>query len=571
MKRILSFTLAFLLLSALLLTAASCAEKTETSKETPTATGEQTLSGETATEAPTEPTAPSLPDVSEIRGEVEKPVINERFDGETIRFFVSGGEGSLNARSICIGENDDPNDPVNVAVKKRNEKVEEELGVKIELTETKNMVESLGYLAPVLASKTYVYDVLALYQYYDLGLAYGDTTGCFYNYYRMPDDSYIDLDAKYWQRACVDAIQMQNVAYFLTGDLNLNTLSAMEVSFVNAAMWEKYQDRIAALENNPEGYTSVYDLVNNGYWTMDLWCELSQMPYKDLNENGAADYGDELGLIVYEEGLECLMTDMFAAGAGVVYSTVTERNVEVIVNDKHNDYKPTEISYYGKAPEIAINTDHNKEIYAKLYTLLCQSNAANVPWMTKDNGEDLYIMEAFAEGNILLTVDALSSAEQYLSGMKDGYYIMPLPLYDRDQFDASLPSLGYLTQCEDTLSHYAICAAVDPHKIPAITATMELMGWYALTMTTPAYLDKALKGGYTERTENAVILDRIRAGMYFDFADLWGSSLDNPKWFARENYTQFGDKLGRILKQQQDKKTMKLKYFLGRFWECFDA
>ena len=118
------------------------------------------------------------------------------------------------------------------------------------------------------------------------------------------------------------------------------------------------------------------------------------------------------------------------------------------------------------APEIAINTDHNKEIYAKLYTLLCQSSAANVPWMTKDNGEDFYIMEAFAEGNILLSVDALSCAEQYLSGMKDGYYIMPLPLYDRNQFDPSAPSLGYLTQCEDSLSQYAISAAVDPKKDP---------------------------------------------------------------------------------------------------------
>ena len=41
-----------------------------------------------------------------------KPVINERFDGEKVRFAVNG-EG-LNSRSIALGVGDDPTNAVNV-------------------------------------------------------------------------------------------------------------------------------------------------------------------------------------------------------------------------------------------------------------------------------------------------------------------------------------------------------------------------------------------------------------------------------------------------------------------------
>ena len=54
-----------------------------------------------------------------------KPVINERFDGQTVRFAVNG-EG-VNSRSIALGVGDDPTNAVNVQINKRNEQVEKEL------------------------------------------------------------------------------------------------------------------------------------------------------------------------------------------------------------------------------------------------------------------------------------------------------------------------------------------------------------------------------------------------------------------------------------------------------------
>ena len=478
----------------------------------------------------------------------DKPVINETFGGEDIRFFVNGSDGSLNLRSIVIGENDDPDYEVNAKVKERNDLVENELDVHIVLSEHKGMMDSAEFLRPILSSKLDTYDILALYQYFDLGLALGDTVGSFYNYLNMPEGSYINVEAPYWNKSLFETLEYKNVAFFITGDISQSTTGTMFVSYVNATMWDQYKDTIATLKNNPNGYTSIYDIVKNGYWTMDLWCELSAMPYEDLNNDDKVNYGDRLGLVVYSEMTDCNMTDFFAAGADVHYSTYDSNGT----------------------PVITINNEKNVAFFEKLYTLFCESKAAQIPWnfTTTADGEDPYIMDAFAEGNILLTVNQLCYAEESLADMTDDYYIMPVPLFDHDQFDASSPSLGYKTQLFDSVSQFAICTAAGDDRIPAITATMELMGYYSMKLVTPAYYDKALKERYTRNLEDAQIIDMIHAGIYADFAVLWSNKLDNVTWFARNNHTNLS-KIARLLKQEQDKKARKLSSLLTQLEEAF--
>ena len=532
------------LLTALLmlLALAACAQPGKTTED-----GRQTAEPGTNTAPATneQSTAETKP-ADQPSDEVQKPVINESFGGEDVRFFVNGDEGSLNLRSIVIGENDDPDYEVNAKVKERNDLVQSELDVNIILSEHKSMMESFGFLQPILASKVDTYDVLALYQYFDLGLALGDTVGSFYNYLNMPEGNYINVDAKYWNQSLFETLEYKNVAFYITGDITQSTSGTMFVSYVNATMWDQYKDAISKLQNNPEGYTSIYDIVKNGYWTMDLWCELSAMPYEDLNHDDKVNYGDKLGMIVYQEMIDCNMTDFFAAGADVHYSAYDESG----------------------EPVITINTPKNVAFFEKLYTLMCESKAAQIPWMTKDDGEDFYIMEAFAQGNILLTVNQLYCAEQYLADMADDYYIMPVPMFDRDQFDPSSPSLGYRTQLFDSVSQFAICTAVEVDRIPAVTATMELMAYYSMKMVTPAYYDKALKERYTRNLEDAQIIDMIREGIYADFAVLWSQKLDNVTWFARSNHSNV-NKITRLLKQQQDAKSMKLSQLLTSIEEAF--
>ena len=442
----------------------------------------------------------------------DHPEINERFDGETVNFYVTA-EG-LNSRSIDLGDEDDPNYEVNAQVKKRNAQVKQELGVDIVLLKVGPMQGAYEELSPILSGDMYVYDVIGCYQYFDLGLALGDTVGCFYNLLNMPEgvNNYLDLDAPYWSRTLLDTLSYKGVAFYATGDLSQAYTGNLFVSYVNSVMWNKFADKIAALEQSG-GYSDVYDIVNNGYWTLDLWIELAKMCYQDDGDK-EPDYEDRCGFMTYDQQLANIMVDMLAAGSNVYFGGLD----------------------IGGTPTVDIYSKANVAFYNKLYTLLCQSNTVTIPWLGGAYGEEgTYILDIFADGNVLLNVNTLALAEKHLKDMKDDFYILPLPMFDRGQFNPDSPSLGYTTQLEDSVSQYAICTSIGVEKIPAVTATLELMAYYSMKWVTPAYRKATLGDCYRE---NAKMIDFIKQGIYTDFVFAWSSELGNVTWNLRTHYSE---------------------------------
>jgi hypothetical protein len=445
----------------------------------------------------------------------DHPEINERFDGETVNFYVTA-EG-LNSRSIDLGDEDDPSYEVNAQVKKRNEQVKQELGVDIVLLKVGPMQGAYEELSPILSGDMYVYDVIGCYQYFDLGLALGDSVGCFYNLLNMPEGvtNYLDLDAPYWSRTLLDTLAYKGVAFYVTGDLSQAYTGTMFVSYVNSVMWAKFADKIAKLEQSG-GYSDVYDIVNNGYWTLDLWIELAKMCYLDDGDE-EMDYEDQCGFMTYNQQLNNIMVDMLVAGSNVRFGGLDSEGT----------------------PTIEIYSKRNNEFYNKLYTLLCESKTVTIPWIGGADGEEgTYIMDIFAGGKVLLNVNTLAQAEEYLADMKDDFYVMPLPMLSRDQFNANSASKGYTTQLGDSVSQYAICTSIGDDKVPAVTATLELMAYYSMKWVTPSYYETALKERYTRDPKNAEMIDMIKAGIYTDFAFIWSSELGNITWNLRSQYNE---------------------------------
>ncbi|MBQ9130528.1 MAG: hypothetical protein IJX59_07195 [Clostridia bacterium] len=444
-----------------------------------------------------------------------KPVINERFDGQTVNFYVTGA--GLNSRSIDIGEGDDPTYSVNVQVKKRNEQVEKELGVDIVLKEVDGMSSFPFPLTPILASGVYTYDVLSLYQYFDLGYALDEQSrGCFYDLNDLPEGvtSYLNPNASYWSKVLYEGLDYKDTAFFITGDLNQSYLGTMFVSYVNTRLWEEYKDEIANLEHSG-GYCDPYEIVKKGYWTMDLLIELANLVYEDDGDK-VKNYTDQAGFMTYDQQLNNIMVDMLLAGCGIRHSSIRADGT----------------------PDITINTPENKAIYEKLYKLLCESGTVTIPWLhSESEDETLYILDVFAAGKVLVNVNILAGAEEYLADMKDGFTVLPLPMLDRAQFDESSPSLGYASQTGDSVSQYAICKAIGDEKLPCVTATLELMAYYSEKWVTPAYYQAGL-GKLSTDLRVREMLELTRAGLYTDFALIWSSRLDNVVWQWRQHFTE---------------------------------
>ncbi|MBQ9468272.1 MAG: hypothetical protein IJU52_04635 [Clostridia bacterium] len=483
-------------------------------------TAEEKTDGESAGTPPAPTETPPPPE------ELDKPVIGKRFeraDGtpEEIRFFVDTGfsQGawydSLYTRSVALladsdGSAPDPDNVVNAAILKRNRAVEEELGVKITVKEHCSPEKISAHLKPILMAGNDVYDVLSVNGVLDPEFTLGGA-GSLLNFEdpQQTASSCIDFQnlSPWWSKPIYDTTKLNDkkhpdrpVNFFITGDLSSTLTANTLVAFVNRTMWDRYADKIAELSNSG-GSGDVYEIVENGYWTMDLIMDLTDLCYVRGAENPYngpnSDY-DQVGLLTDLNNQSAFFgktAGYFSSGANVRYTARDENGI----------------------PVASFNSENNLKFYQKIAELLCEHNVGNNGWRCLEEGA----AARFAEGGALLFIDTFGNgSDPHLADMEDDWIILPLPMLDHEQYDPSSPSLGYTTSLNE-VSLFAICSTSGKDRLPAITATLELMGYYSEKWVTPAAMDEYTGGAYSRDAMTRKMLGITRAGTYTDFSRFW--------------------------------------------------
>ena len=455
-------------------------------------------------DGPQETTDPEILAFRERMGKLD-------FEGETISFIVTGGDedmedDTLQSRSIALFDTTDLSYAVDSAIVSRNTAVEKEINVKIDLKKCVGMQALSSTLQETLSTGLHEYDIVAGYQYFDIGLTIGENAGNFLNYETIDEeDNYIHLDQPYWDSYLYDAMTYKECAFWVTGDLSQTWVGSVSVSFVNKTLWDKYADTIATLKP-AHGISDIYEIVDKGYWTMDLIIEISKAIYSDDNDNDKIDLGDTVGYASYSPSLNTTMTDVLAAGAHITFSEMKDG-----------------------VPTMSFKNNRTNLFASKLYSLYTSSKALLMEW------QDKYIVELFAEGKILMTPNWMTRAETDLTEMTDIYLVLPPPLLIEGE--------KYTTQYGDSVSQYGIPYTTRDiaDKVAAATATLETMAFYSKKMITPVYYDQMLKGRYThvdaDSQKQAEIIDMIRDSKYTDFAMLWSNKMGNLTWFFRQSCT----------------------------------
>ena len=501
----------FLLSVLLLLSISSCSAQntnSQTQPDTDTSTEEDEQLIVNPPEYYDEPQY-SLPDG---RPTITARIGKKDFGGQEIRFIVSGAvweedKGSLQTRSIALMPLDDTSYAVNQAVIMRNKQVENELNVKIKLEYTVDNGALTDHLTPIFASKVHTYDVVVGCQYYDIGLNLGNNNSALVDLNSLDrEDNYIHLDSSYpyysyWDKTTYESVSYMDKAYWLTGDISLSWVGGMAVSFVNKSLWDQYTEVIS---EHTGGITDLYELVEKKMWTLNLISAISKDIWVDKNSNETVDYGDVVGFISYKNTLNCVMTDVLAAGADITYSKLNTEGV----------------------PEISFYNNRTSVFATKLVNLYTKSNSLLVDW-----DDEKYVVEMFAEGNVLFTPNYLHSAESSLREMTDTYLILPPPLLIKGD--------DYSTCLGDSVSQFAILSTVlTDGDLGATTATLDAMALYSQYYVTPTYYDQILGGKYSTDYEMQKRISFIRNSIKNDFALIWDQHLGGVSSFFRLECTQ---------------------------------
>ena len=315
MKKIVSIVMA-LSLAALSVLFAACGNDPAPAAEVGTAAKDTAAAIETETQ-------PAVTDRSQKSDSLPSDL---DFDGEVIRFFIRPEFAKYDA----VGENS--GDIVYDSVYNRNLDVEERLNVKLSFLMAKETFSEMAAQveSTVLAGDD-AYDVI---QQRSLQSFQHALKGMFLDLAGAP---YIDPDQPWWWMDVIkDTSINTSKLYYLTGDLSLSTFQLSTCCYVNTKM----------LESFGHDMDGIYDAVEAGKWTWDLFKTYCEGVYTDVNGDGTADGEDIYSFsyypsghqwFVYSSGLKFTGRDADGYPVLNIYNSESMRLLETLVDLWHTN------------------------------------------------------------------------------------------------------------------------------------------------------------------------------------------------------------------------------------------
>lgn len=394
------------------------------------------------------------------------------FDDTELTLLHRDMHGTIDFTYEFVAE-EEISDLVNDNVYKRNRETEESIGVKLNFYACSEGDFS-GLLQRSIHAQDGAYDMAAFYSYYGVSWA---LEGYYCN---LLATEYIDFDKPWWNSDFVNELTLNNQLYFAVGDIALSTIDRMYAIFFNKALAAEYFSD-----------TDLYDVVNEGKWTADMFTTLIKDSYHELNGNSEADEDDFYGWIAPAASIPI---DGIQIGFGI---NITETDSDGIPSYVYGNERSA--AGYSKLYEMFTN---NRDIYPGKYTL----DSINLAISKFENSTSIFL------------IDLLCTTTQ-LRNMKDDYGVLPLFKLDENQSE-------YCTTSDDVSSFVAIVSSC---RTPdAASAALEKMSELSYQYVTPAYFEVALKTKYASGEDDPAMYDLIIASRKYNFGYVMSSAINNP-------------------------------------------
>ena len=402
-------------------------------------------------------------------------------DGTTVINFAvseSGDNDGFHLRSIKLDDPDTTN-KVDAAVFERNQRIEEKLGVEINVLwyGTSNIRSSEVNIS--LANGDADYDIICGRQFDDVAVCLeGNLADLTKLYDGSQKIDYINFSAPYWSTYYIDAMKCGDAVYWLTGDLCLRYTGGFYCVFCNSYVYERYLEA---------EYGNIYSLVKEGKWTLDLWNQMTLKAYENLDGNDALSEDDLAGAVipVWDN------TNGLALAAGVNWSS-------------RNDDGSIKLDFTKDNANMI-------EFVNKFRTILTNGRVIRYSG-TAEGGNYPRALELLASDRACFVPGRLVQAETYLKNMEHDYYILPCPKLNSDQ-------KNYRSSVHDAINLYAISNSSENKA--AAAATLEELAFENYYNVRPIYYDEALKYMYSRDQGAADMIDLMGESVYSDFVYIW--------------------------------------------------
>ncbi|MBO5734629.1 MAG: hypothetical protein J6S15_00835 [Clostridia bacterium] len=383
------------------------------------------------------------------------------YGGQTITFLICSVNETYNSELVYndyanpgpTTSNEQIAEVVNKAYKDRNELVEEQLGITIAEEfvhdpgrKNSKMVQRITQDNLVFMA-TYQVVVPCLYDGANLA-----KVGALMNLYDLPD---IQMTAPWWDQVFQEEVTIAGQLYFTIGDIGTVNKSAAAALTFNKSMYEEN-----GLAEKFGG--SIYDLVREGKWTIDVALEMTREFGEDLNDDGLIDYNDLVG---WSGQLDDMWSLFYGSGS------------KLASTDTADGY-----------PVLTAYTQRSAAVMEKMQTLVQDDQhylSANdyfsvVPWPS------VLLRDNFIAGNSLFYNGSMTTPME-LGGMDDDFGLVPIPKGDEEQETYYSLVNPWVSTC------FAVPISLAESDYLMISDFLNAMGAASANIVAPAYIEQCLE------------------------------------------------------------------------------
>lgn len=390
-------------------------------------------------------------DLSDIRAQAADGLPPLNFNGETVSISVISDHDYV----IDWVAEESSGDIVTDAVYKRNGKLQDQLGVSLDIT-SNYAWDQQNDIIKILLSGDDVYDVLNVLSAWSVQVL---STSTLQN---LNSIQYLDFDKPWWNSASISAASFKGKSYLATGELAFKYIGGIGAIIYNIELAKNY--------NIPD----LTGTVLNGEWTYETLYKYTESVSNDINGDGVMNADDQYGFAV---NLGAYVDPFYAAFNQPL--TKTEDGI----------------------PVLAVNSERMADIVSRLYKLFYENPGC---WHETDGD-----MMMYKNSRTLFECIQLCFMYDYLRDSDVDFGLLPYP-----KLDASQENYG--THNRNGYSLYAVPASnMSPDTAGAV---MELAAAENYRTVMPMYFETALKIKYARDNSSAEILDLMMENVTCDFA-----------------------------------------------------
>lgn len=303
------------------------------------------------------------------------------------------------------------------------------------------------------------------------------TKGYYLDWYeQLP---YVNLEKPWYIGNAAEALSVNNHAYVMIGEYDLDVLRFTYGMFYNKNMSDEY-----SLEN-------IYTVVKEGRWTYDYLYDLSNTIYMDVNGDGMKDEGDILAL------------------SGDPYSAV--------VTYQYAFNNPLVGLDTEGLPTLTFSREKAYDIVVRLNSLYHESQGGFTSgWGTGGT--------AWKSGNLLVYTGLFQSATSFRE-LEFDFGIIPYPKYDEAQD-------RYYTMSDG--AHGGMMVPVTVPDTENISILIEALNAETYKQVVPAYYETSLKTKAARDVESAEMFDLLMESRVFDFGYMYNDALGGLAFTIQE-------------------------------------